>query len=317
MKLELLRTVNLKKHFKLSKSDYLHAVDGIDLSIEKGNTLGVVGESGCGKSTLGRVILGLIPATSGEIYFEGKDILKVNKSEQKYNRTNMQIIFQDPYASLNPRMSVYQLIAEPLISNQLCKTKDELYDRVVYLMDKVGLDNRLINTYPHEMDGGRRQRVGIARALAPDPKFIVCDEPVSALDVSIQAQILNLLMDMQDENDLTYMFITHDLSVVKHISDEIMVMYLGQCVERASSKELFKNPAHPYTRALLAAIPKPILGQRMGKNIIRGEVSNPINPKIGCRFASRCDSCKPECTQADVPIAEISKGHFVSCTLYK
>lgn len=315
--MELLRTVNLKKHFKLSKTDFLHAVDGINLSIEKGKTLGVVGESGCGKSTLGRVILGLIPATSGEIYFEGKDILKAGKAEKSKYRMNMQIVFQDPYASLNPRMSVYQLIAEPLVQNHLCRTNAEVYDRVTYLMDKVGLASRFINSYPHEMDGGRRQRVGIARALAPDPKFIVCDEPVSALDVSIQAQILNLLMDMQDENELTYMFITHDLSVVKHISDEIMVMYLGQCVERSSSQELFNNPAHPYTKALLAAIPQPVLGQRLNKDVIRGEVSNPINPGIGCRFASRCENCKPECTQRDVPVVEISKGHYVACTLFK
>ena len=229
----------------------------------------------------------------------------------------MQIIFQDPYASLDPRMSVYQLIAEPLVRNQLCESKEEIYDRITYLMDRVGLATRFINSYPHEMDGGRRQRVGIARALAPNPKFIVCDEPVSALDVSIQAQILNLLMDMQDENDLTYLFITHDLSVVKHISDEIMVMYLGQCVERAPSRELFAAPSHPYTKALLAATPQPVLGRRLNRNIIKGEISNPINPKAGCRFASRCPHSNPKCIGREIPTIEISQGHYVTCTLFQ
>lgn len=315
--MEILRVNNLKKYFKLSKTDYLHAVDGVSFTLDRGKTLGVVGESGCGKSTLGRLILGLIPVTSGEVYFQGKNTLKATKAEKRENRINMQIVFQDPYASLNPRMSVYQLIAEPLIRNKLCKSKGEIYDRVTYLMDKVGLASRYINSYPHEMDGGRRQRVGIARALASNPKFIVCDEPVSALDVSIQAQILNLLMDMQDENDLTYLFITHDLSVVKHISDEIMVMYLGQCVEWASSRELFKSPSHPYTKALLAAIPQPVLGSRLKRDIIKGEISNPINPPAGCRFANRCPHVNPKCIGREIPMIEISQGHYVACTLFE
>lgn len=314
---EFIKTVDLKKYFKLGNNVMLHAVDGINIEIEKGRTLGVVGESGCGKSTLGRVMMGLLPATSGDIYFEGTNIVKATSAEKKELIKQMQIIFQDPYSSLNPRMSVYKLIAEPLVMNNIYKTKAEVHDRVMYLMDRVGLAERFVNTYPHEMDGGRRQRVGIARALALNPQFIVCDEPVSALDVSIQAQILNLLMDMQEEMGLTYMFITHDLSVVKHISDDIMVMYLGQCVEKAPAKELFANPMHPYTKALLAAIPQPVLGQSLKKNLIKGEVSNPINPKPGCRFANRCEHCRPECTGCDVPLKEYGDGHFVACTLYK
>ena len=234
----LIETRNLKKYFKTSRG-MLHAVDDINIKIEKGTTLGVIGESGCGKSTLGRVVLGLIGATSGEIYYKGKDIVKYGKHEMKSLRKEMQIIFQDPYASLNPRMSVSEIIAEPIRVNGILHGKREIDQRVKELMDTVGIASRLAYAYPHELDGGRRQRVGIARALSVNPEFIVCDEPVSSLDVSIQAQILNLMMDFQDELGLTYMFITHDLSVVKHISDEIMVMYLGQCVERASSKELF------------------------------------------------------------------------------
>ena len=314
---ELIKTVDLKKYFKLSKTEYLHAVDGVNLSIEKGRTLGVVGESGCGKSTLGRTMIGLNNATSGESGFEGEDVLKLSPSRRKAYRSKMQIIFQDPYSSLDPRMSVFQLIAEPLISNKVHKAKGELVDHVSYLMEKVGLDQRFINAYPHEMDGGRRQRVGIARALALNPEFIVCDEPVSALDVSIQAQIINLLMDMQEEMGLTYMFITHDLSVVRHMSDEIMVMYLGQCVEKAPAAELFRNPLHPYTKALLAAIPQPVIGEKMNKEIIRGEVSDPINPAPGCRFASRCKHCCPQCTQADVPLKKVENAHEVACVLYK
>ena len=314
---ELIKAVDLKKYFKLSKTEYLHAVDSVNFSINKGQTLGVVGESGCGKSTLGRVLIGLLDATSGQILFEGTDMLKLKGAQKKAYHKKMQIIFQDPYSSLNPRLSVFQLIAEPLVSHKVYKTKGELIDRVSYLMEKVGLDQRFINAYPHEMDGGRRQRVGIARALALNPEFIVCDEPVSALDVSIQAQIINLLQDMQEEMGLTYMFITHDLSVVRHMSDEIMVMYLGQCVEKAPAAELFKNPMHPYTKALLAAIPQPIVGAKWNQEIIRGEVSNPINPPKGCRFASRCKHCCPECTQEDVPLKKIENAHEVACVLYK
>ena len=237
----LVETVDLKKYFKVGNGRFLHAVDGVNLEIPEGKTLGVVGESGCGKSTLGRVVMGLLPATSGEIHFDGQDIVKCSKREFKEVRKKVQMIFQDPYSSLDPRMSIYELIAEPLIQNHVCANKAEILDRVQKLMDTVGLAQRYINSYPHELDGGRRQRIGIARALALNPKFIVCDEPVSALDVSIQAQILNLLMDMQQDLGLTYMFITHNLAVVKHISDVIMVMYLGQCVEIAEADELYSE----------------------------------------------------------------------------
>lgn len=308
----LIRTENLKKYFNTSKG-VLHAVDDVSLTIEKGKTLGIVGESGCGKSTLGRLLLRLLDATSGEVYFEGENILNYNNNQMNNIRKQMQIIFQDPFASLNPRMTVSEIIAEPI---KVCKTitnKDEINNRVYELMETVGLSERLVNTYPHELDGGRRQRIGIARALSLNPKFILCDEPVSALDVSIQAQILNLMMDLQEERDFAYMFITHDLSVVKHISDEIAVMYLGQVVEKAPSKELFKNPIHPYTRALMDAILVPNLGGRKLKEIIKGEVPSPIDPKLGCRFAPRCQSSKHTCVGEDIPLKEVYKGHFVKC----
>jgi oligopeptide/dipeptide ABC transporter ATP-binding protein len=316
MELPLLKTVDLKKHFKVS-SGMLHAVDGVNIEIQKGNTLGVVGESGCGKSTLGRTILQLTKPTSGKIFFDGRDVTNLSGKELLNLRKEMQIIFQDPFSSLDPRRSVYELIAEPLIRNHIFRNKSERYERVLELMKTVGLAERFINIYPHEMDGGRRQRVGIARALALKPKFIVCDEPVSALDVSIQAQIINLLMDLQEEMKLTYIFITHDLSIVRHISDEIAVMYLGQCVERAPSKELFANPLHPYTKALLSAIPLPKLRKKKDSLIIRGEVSDPINPNPGCRFASRCDYCKEECKKTDIALKRLENGHYVACCLYK
>ncbi|WP_148137306.1 ABC transporter ATP-binding protein [Candidatus Formimonas warabiya] len=311
----LLKTKDLKKYFKVN-SGLLHAVDGVNIEIKEGQTLGVVGESGCGKSTLGRVVLRLLEATSGEVLFQGENILKYDRQEMQNIRRQMQIIFQDPFSSLNPRMSVFDLIAEPLVMNHIYKNSREMTEKILSLMETVGLAERFVNTYPHEMDGGRRQRVGVARALALSPKFIVCDEPVSALDVSIQAQILNLLMDLQEEMKLTYMFITHDLSVVKHISNEIAVMYLGQCVERAESKELFKNPMHPYTKALLSAIPVPRLTGKKERKIIRGEVSDPINPKPGCRFASRCDYCTDNCLGQDIPLKDQGNGHFVACRLY-
>jgi len=312
----LIKTIDLKKYFKVN-GGYLHAVDGVNIEIKKGQTLGVVGESGCGKSTLGRVVLRLLEATSGEVFFEGKDILKCDKTEMNKIRRQMQIIFQDPFSSLNPRMSVFELIAEPLVMNHVYKSNREMTEKILNLMETVGLAERFVNAYPHEMDGGRRQRVGVARALALNPQFIVCDEPVSALDVSIQAQILNLLMDLQEEMKFTYMFITHDLSVVKHISNEIAVMYLGQCVERAESRELFRNPLHPYTKALLSAIPVPRLIENHNRSILRGEVSDPINPKPGCRFASRCDYCKDNCLGQDIPLQDQGGGHFVACSLYQ
>jgi len=315
MKQPLLEVKNLKKYFR-SGAGALHAVDGLSFSILQGETLGVVGESGCGKSTLGRVILRLLGDAEGEVFFEGTDILKCSATEMRRLRTQMQIIFQDPYASLNPRMTVSEIIAQPLKVNRVFSTRDQMNNRVTELMDIVGLAKRLEYSYPHELDGGRRQRIGIARALALNPKFIVCDEPVSALDVSIQAQILNLMMDIQDQMGLTFMFITHNLAVVKHISDEIMVMYLGQCVEKASSKELFSNPLHPYTKALFSAIPTPFLkhGQEKRK-IIKGEITSAINPPAGCRFAPRCPFANPECLGKDVPTIEAAENHFVQCVL--
>lgn len=312
----LLQTVKLKKYFKTSRGS-LHAVDNVNIAINRGETLGVVGESGCGKSTLGRVILRLIEPTEGIIKFEGKDITKYDKNQMFELRKNMQIIFQDPYASLNPRMTVSEIIAEPIKVCKTLKNKRDINSKVYELMETVGLAERFINSYPHELDGGRRQRIGIARALSLDPKFIVCDEPVSALDVSIQAQILNLMMDLQDSHRLTYMFITHDLSVVKHISKEIAVMYLGQCVERAKSEDLFINPMHPYTRALLDAIPIANLKNRgLRDNVISGEVTSPVEPKSGCRFAARCPEVKSECTQRDIALKEMGHDHYLACLLY-
>jgi len=311
----LIEIKNLKKYFSTPKGK-LHAVDDVTLSIGRGKTLGVVGESGCGKSTLGSTVIRLLEPTEGQVLFNGENIYEKNKHEMKAIRREMQMIFQDPYSSLNPRMTVGELIAEPLIVNKVYPSAAQRDEKVRELMDTVGLAQRLINAYPHELDGGRRQRIGVARALALDPQFIVCDEPVSALDVSIQAQILNLLMDLQDEKGLTYMFITHDLSVVKHISDEIAVMYLGKCVERASAKELFDNPLHPYTKALLSAIP--IISVDEGDkfaNLIKGEVTSPINPPAGCRFASRCDFCTEGCRGQDIPLREVTPGHFVACKL--
>jgi len=312
----LLQTVNLKKYFKVGQKSWLHAVDNVNLSIDAGKTLGVVGESGCGKSTLGRTVLQLLQPTDGQVLFNGEDITKLSRHKMNEMRKEMQIIFQDPYASLNPRMTVSEIIAQPMLINHTMNNSIDLFKRVDQLMDTVGLAKRLRNAYPHELDGGRRQRIGVARALSLNPKFIVCDEPVSALDVSIQAQILNMLMDLQDEMGLTYMFITHDLSVVKHISDDIAVMYLGQCVEKAPSKELFANPRHPYTKALLSAIPIPSLSAREKKpELIKGEVSNPIDPKPGCRFAKRCPFCSEKCTAQDIPLKEIAPDHFVACVL--
>lgn len=312
MKKPLIETKGLKKYFKVGSS-MLHAVDDINLSINPMETLGVVGESGCGKSTLGRVILGLLPATEGEVLFEGANIYD-DRGKKKVNTfSDMQMIFQDPYSSLNPRLPIRDIVAEPIIVRKSIKNKNLIKDKVSELLDLVGLSNRYLNTYPHELDGGRRQRVGIARALALDPKFIVCDEPVSALDVSIQAQILNLLMDLQETKSLGYMFITHNLCVVNHISTSVMVMYMGKVVEKAPKHMLFKNPLHPYTKALFSAIPLPRLEKKREKHILQGEVSSPINPKIGCRFGPRCKYATTSCADQAVPLVEIEKDHFVAC----
>lgn len=308
----LLEVSNLKKYFKTSRG-MLHAVDDISFTIERGKTLGIVGESGCGKSTTGRCVLRLIEPTSGKVFFDGEDILSLSNRAMRKKRSEMQIIFQDPFSSLNPRNTVSQTIAEGVKMHQKYRTSAEIEKRVVELMDTVGLARRLINSYPHELDGGRRQRIGIARALAVEPKLIVCDEPVSALDVSIQAQILNLLKELQENLGLTYIFITHDLAVVHHISDDIMVMYLGQTVEKASTEELFANPTHPYTKSLLSAIPIPRVGARKDRNLIRGEVSSPIDPADECRFAKRCDFCTSECKGCCPALKEILPGHFVAC----
>ena len=307
----LLEVRNLKKYFQ-TPGGTLHAVDGVNFTIEKGKTLGVVGESGCGKSTLGRVILHLLSSTDGQILFHGEDITNVSAKELKHLQRKMQIIFQDPFASLNPRMTVSEIIREPLLVTKMLP-KDQIDRRVKEMMDTVGLAQRLTNSYPHELDGGRRQRIGVARALVLNPEFIVCDEPVSALDVSIQAQIINLLLDLQKDMGLTYMFITHDLSVVKYVSHDICVMYLGQLVEKSPAVELFRNPTHPYTKALLSAIPIPDVDYRKERILLKGELSSPINPKPGCRFAVRCNYARPECSRVNPELKEISPGHFVAC----
>ncbi len=309
---ELLEVRNLKKYFKTPRGN-LHAVDDISFTLGPCKTLGVVGESGCGKSTLGRTVLGLLPATSGNVYLEGKDIAKAKFGEKKQIRRNMQMIFQDPMSSLDPRMCVRELIAEPLGVYHEYRSRKELYARVSELMDTVGLAERFGQSYPHELDGGRRQRIGVARALALNPKFIVCDEPVSALDVSIQAQILNLLQDLQQQKNLSYMFITHDLSVVKHISDEIMVMYLGCIAEKCASRELFKFPLHPYTKGLLSAIPVASIHAKKKRIIMQGELSSPVDPKPACRFAPRCPYATDRCRSETPEVREILPGHVVAC----
>ena len=308
----LLQVDHLKKYFKSAKGT-VHAVDDVSFTIEKGKTLGVVGESGCGKSTLGRTIIRLQEPTEGTVLFEGKNISALKQKELWKQRREMQMIFQDPFSSLNPRMTISQTIEEPLKLYGLCADKESRQKRVAELMDTVGLARRLYNTYPHELDGGRRQRIGIARALALQPKFIVCDEPVSALDVSIQAQILNLMQDLQKELNLTYMFITHDLSVVHHISDDIMVMYLGQVIEKAPAEVLFANPVHPYTQALLSAIPVPSLHNRKERILMKGELTSPIDPKPECRFCSRCPYAEEMCHAGNPALKEIEAGHFVAC----
>ena len=315
----LIEVRDLCKYFDINTGFFrtkpLKAVDGVSFSINRGETLGLVGESGCGKTTVGRTILNLYKPTSGEILYNGNPI-KTKQDIQEF-RKKATMVFQDPYSSLNPRMTVADIIGEPLDVHQLYANKQERQERILELMDYVGLNSEHAARYAHEFSGGQRQRIGIARSLAVNPDFIVCDEPVSALDVSIQAQILNILMDLKEDKGLTYIFITHDLSVVKHISDEIAVMYLGQCVEKASSDELFLHPLHPYTKALLSAIPVPNLSKRHTRpTVIRGEVGNPIDPKPGCRFAARCDHACKKCMGEDIPLTEVSPGHYVSCALF-
>ena len=291
----------------------LHAVDGVSFTLEKGKTIGVVGESGCGKSTLGRVVSRLLDATGGEITLEGEDILSLKRKQLKALRRKIQMIFQDPYSSLNPRKTIYSAIAEPMITQRMYTGRGEVEKRVHTIMELVGLADRYVNSYPHELDGGRRQRVGIARALALEPELIVCDEPVSALDVSIQAQILNLLKRLQQQFGYTYIFITHNMSVVRHFTQEVLVMYLGQMVEKASVKELFSKPMHPYTQALLSAIPSPDIDKRNDRVILKGEITSPINPKDECRFADRCVYVSGKCREKCPPMTDLGGGHFVRC----
>ena len=310
----ILEIQNLKKYFD-TKAGLLHAVDSISFSINKGETLGVVGESGCGKSTLGRVIQHLLDATDGRIIFKGRDVTHLSKKETREYMKEVQMIFQDPYSSLNPRMTVKQIIMEPLLIDGIRKQKAE--KTVRDMMETVGLDFRFENSYPNELDGGRRQRIGIARALILKPDFVICDEPVSALDVSIQAQILNLMQDLQEMLGLTYIFITHDLSVVKHISNNIAVMYLGNLVEYAETQELFMNPMHPYSQALLASVPTTDLTKVKEIKVISGEITSPINPKPGCRFAARCPFAKEECFTKEPELNSINEKHKIACHLYK
>ena len=308
----ILEVKNLKKYFKTARGT-LHAVDDVSFTIERGKTLGIVGESGCGKSTTGRAILRLLEPTSGKVVFDGKDITSLSAAEMRKMRSDMQIIFQDPFSSLDPRKTVSQTIAEPIIENKILKDKKAIEARVKELMETVGLAQRLVNTYPHERDGGRRQRIGIARALAMNPKFIVCDEPVSALDVSIQSQVLNLLRQLQESMGMAYIFISHNLSVIKHISDRVMVMYLGHVVELADKKELFANPSHPYTQALLSAIPVPERHSKRKKIILQGDLPSPANPPSGCIFHTRCFMAQEICSTQKPELRDIGGGHLCAC----
>ena len=317
--MSLLEIRGLKKYFPVGgglfsrRKGAVRAVDGVDLTVEAGETLGLVGESGCGKSTLGRAILRLIEPTAGEVVFEGKNLSKLSPRELRDMRREMQIIFQDPYASLNPRMTVGSIVGEALIIHKLAKSRREREEKVAHLLETVGLHADHMRRYPHEFSGGQRQRIGIARALAVSPKLIVCDEPVSALDVSIQAQVINLLEDLQKQFNLTYLFIAHDLSVVEHISTRVAVMYLGKIVEVASSKDLYTNPRHPYTEALLSAVPIPDPEVKRQRILLEGDVPSPINPPSGCRFHTRCALRVPSCSQNEQVLKEISPGHWVAC----
>jgi len=308
----LLEVKNLKKYFK-NRRGLLHAVDDISFSIDEGETLGLVGESGCGKSTTGRLVIRLIEPTAGSILFDGNEVTSMKSQEIHRLRRQMQIIFQDPFSSINPRKTVYELISEPLRWYSVYRKRSDEQKKVTGLMETVGLAQRLINSYPHELDGGRRQRIGVARALALEPRFIVCDEPVSALDVSIQAQILNLLKTLQNDLGLTFLFITHNLSVVNHFSDHIAVMYLGKLVEKAPAFELFDNPLHPYTKALLSAIPIPDVDVKRERILLRGELSSPIAPKNECRFVKRCNHAQDICYNGHPELREVTPGHFLAC----
>ncbi|QSX09098.1 ATP-binding cassette domain-containing protein [Alkalibacter rhizosphaerae] len=311
----LISVRNLKKHFEVGKGAVLTAVDGISFDIYPGETFGLVGESGCGKSTAGRTIIRLYDATDGEVHFNGKNIFELSRHEMNEVRKDFQMIFQDPYASLNPRMTVEDIIAEPFQIHGIYKNKKEMRQKVIELLETVGLNDEHAMRFPHEFSGGQRQRIGIARALALNPKFIVCDEPISALDVSIQAQVVNILKDLQDKMGLTYMFIAHDLSMVRYISDRVGVMYLGHMMELAASEELYDNPLHPYTKALLSAIPipEPEIQRNRQRIILEGDVPSPINPKEGCRFVDRCSYAIDKCRQVTPEFREVQENHFAAC----
>ncbi len=317
----LVEVKDLKKHFVASKSiiksktTYVSAVNGVSLKIKKGETMGLVGESGCGKSTLGRTILRLTPATAGEILFDGQDIGKLNNEQMRQMRKKMQMIFQDPYSCLNPRMNILELVRAPLDVFQV-GTPAERMDKVREMLEIVGMGEQHMMRYPHEFSGGQRQRVGIARALISNPEFVVCDEPVSALDVSVRASVLNLMNQLQERFGLTYLFISHDLSVVKHISDRVAVMYLGGIVEITSKDELYKNPLHPYTRALLSAIPLPDPEKKAAPQILEGDLPSPYNPPAGCRFHTRCANCMAKCKEEAPALKDMGGGHQVACHLY-
>lgn len=313
----LIEAKNLKKYFKVGANSQLHAVDGVNFKIRRGTTLGVVGESGCGKSTLGRLLLRLYDVTDGQIIYDGTDITKLNAKELKPIRARMQMIFQDPSGSLDPRKSVKELIGEPLKIYKACKNRDEYDARIAEIMETVGLDERYAESFSHELDGGRRQRIGIGRALAMDPEFIICDEPVSALDVSIQAQIINLLKELQDKYNLTYLFISHDLSVVEHISDTVGVMYLGNLVEYGATPDIFSHPLHPYTKALFSAIPIPDPTIRRERIVLQGSIPSPANPPKGCKFHTRCPYATERCKTEAPQQREVEPGHYVVCHLYE
>ena len=314
----ILEVKNLKKYFKIGSKDILKAVDDVSFVIKEGETLGLVGESGCGKTTCGRTVIGMYDKTDGEIFYNGKAIDKLKGKEKKQFNKEVQIIFQDPYASLNPRMTVADIISEGIDIHGLAKSKEDKNKRIYELLEQVGLNKEHANRFVHEFSGGQRQRIGIARALAVEPKFILCDEPISALDVSIQAQIANLLIKLQQELGLTYLFIAHDLSMVKHISDRVAVMYLGSMVELAEPEVLFNNPKHPYTDALMSAIPiaDPDIEENRKRIMLEGDVPSPINTPKGCKFQGRCSKCMDICKATEPEFKEIDKGHFVACHLY-
>ncbi len=314
----ILEVSDLSKHFKMGRGQIVHAVDGVSFTLKKGRTLGIVGESGCGKSTCARTIIRMYDVTKGKVILDGTDITTLNQKELKPLRKKMQMIFQDPYASLNARMTVRDIIAEPLLAHGIVKSKEESNDLVFEMLDRVGLTKEHANRYAHEFSGGQRQRVGIARALVLQPDLVICDEPISALDVSIQAQVINLLKDYQEEKGVSYLFIAHDLSMVRYVSDDVGVMYLGQLVETSESEEIYKNPLHPYTKGLLGSIPiaNPRLARTKAKSSIEGDIPSPINPPSGCRFHTRCPHAKPECAQICPTLKEAAPGHFVACHLY-